>query len=200
MLPPSITTLFFSCPGTRALNQTHKTNGCNPPNQLPLREISLCHPSKTVVSYFLLPLHFPSAGLLWAQKHVGITQSTALKAHRYATCSARTWGHALCSSSKSDVATVSQTVLKWAGRHFDPQDPWGHAGQQVLQRAHRYCCSAPVTPSCLGCNWVQGFSIPEETKWFWSTWPTSYSSLRLVIFEYSLWLPSPVEKHLLGIL
>lgn len=75
MLPPSITPLFFSCPGTRALNQTHKTDGCNPPNQLPLREISLCPPSKTAVSYLLWPLHFPSAGVLCAQKHGGISQS-----------------------------------------------------------------------------------------------------------------------------
>lgn len=61
-------------------------------------------------------------------------------------------GNTLCVAHQNltYVATISKTVLKGAGLHFDTQDPWEHMGQQVLQGAHWYCCSAPTTPNCLG--------------------------------------------------
>lgn len=99
------TTTIFQLPWNQSIKSMHRTDSCNPPNQLLLQEISLCHPSKTVVSYSFFPLHFPSARLLWAQEHVGITQSMPLKAHHYANCSAWTWKHTLCSSSKPNLCS-----------------------------------------------------------------------------------------------
>lgn len=148
--PPSTPPLFFSYPGTRVLNQCTKQIAVTHQTSYLCKKFHFAIPLRLLflTSFFLcifLVLDCSGHKSTW-ESHSPcpwklITMQIAQHQHRNTLCVAH--------QNLTDVATISQTVLKWAGLHFDPQDPWEHMGQQVLQGAHWYCCSAPTTPNCL---------------------------------------------------
>lgn len=89
----SFTTPFVIHPGTRALNQTCNTQGCNPQKkkQLPLQEIP---PHLLLRPLFLTSFSF---AFPWGWAH---RDHMALSAHCYRRNSARTWKHTPRSQSK----------------------------------------------------------------------------------------------------